>query len=95
MNVPIVRLGEIADVNWGDTSVTKSSYVEQGYTAYSATGADGLLPYADYDRQAVILSAIGARCGKVWFAEGKWSCIKNTIRYWSKDDDSTIVISTG
>ena len=86
MNVPVVRLGEIADVNWGDTSVTKSSYVDQGYPAYSATGADGFLPYADYDRQGIILSAIGARCGKIWFAEGKWSCIKNTIRYWSTDD---------
>lgn len=86
MNVPVVRLGEVADVNWGDTNVTKSSYVQQGYIAYSATGADGFLPYADYDRQAIVLSAIGARCGKVWFADGKWSCIKNTIRYWSTDD---------
>jgi len=85
VTIPTVRLGEVADVNWGDTSVTKSSYVERGYTAYSATGPDGFLPYADYDREAIILSAIGARCGKTWFADGKWSCIKNTIRFWSTD----------
>ena len=85
MIAPLVRLGEVADVNWGDTSVTKSSYVDEGYVAYSATGPDGYLPYADYDRPAIVLSAIGARCGKTWFAEGKWSCIKNTIRFWSTD----------
>lgn len=86
MSATLVSLGEVADVNWGDTSVTKSSYVPQGYTAYSATGADGFLPYADYDRRAIVLSAIGARCGKTWFVEGKWSCIKNTIRFWSVDE---------
>ena len=73
------KLGEIADVNWGDTSVTKASYVPNGYPAYSATGCDGFLPYADFDREAIVLSAIGARAGKTWFVDGKWSCIKNTI----------------
>jgi type I restriction enzyme S subunit len=83
MNWPVVTLGSIADVNWGDTSVTKDSYVPSGFPAYSATGNDGFLPYADFDKSAIVLSAIGARCGKTWFATGKWSCIKNTIRFWS------------
>lgn len=77
-------LGDIADVNWGDTNVTKASYVSSGYVAYSATGPDGFLPYYDYDRVGVVLSAIGAQCGRTWLARGKWSCIKNTIRFWSK-----------
>lgn len=85
--IMMANLGDIADVNWGDTSVTKASYVEAGFPAYSAAGADGFLPYADFDRDAVILSAIGARCGKTWFATGKWSCIKNTIRFWSTNKD--------
>lgn len=84
--VLLVRLGEVADVNWGDTSVTKAAYVEDGFPAYSATGCDGFLPYADFDHPGIVLSAIGARCGKTWFATGKWSCIKNTIRYWSTSD---------
>jgi hypothetical protein len=29
------RLGDVADVNWGDTSVTKASYVGTGFRAYS------------------------------------------------------------
>jgi type I restriction enzyme S subunit len=82
-----VPLGDVADVNWGDTSVTKASYREVGYPAYSASGNDGFLPYADYNREAIILSAIGAQCGKTWYAKGKWSCIKNTMRLWSTSSD--------
>jgi type I restriction enzyme S subunit len=81
------ELGTIADVNWGDTSVTKASYVEQGYPAYSATGKDGFLPYFDFERDGIVLSAIGARCGKTWFATGRWSVIKNTIRFWSESKE--------
>ncbi len=79
----LVKLGDVADIQWGDTSVTKASYVAEGYIAYSASGADGKLDYYDFDRKGIVLSAIGANCGKTWFAIGKWSCIKNTIRFWS------------
>ena len=82
---PTVLLGEIADISWGDTSTTKASYVESGFTAYSAKGPDGFLPYANYNRVGVVLSAIGADCGRTWLAKGQWSCIKNTIRFWAKD----------
>lgn len=81
----IRNLGDIADVNWGDTNTTKSSYVETGYAAYSASGSDGYLPYYDFDRTGVVVSAIGANAGLSWLAHGKWSCIKNTIRFWSTD----------
>ncbi len=85
--IKLVELGKVADVNWGDTSVTKASYVVDGFPAYSATGSDGFLPYFDFDRDGIVLSAIGARCGKTWFASGKWSVIKNTIRFWSESKD--------
>jgi type I restriction enzyme S subunit len=80
------KLGDVADISWGDTSTTKASYVEDGYAAYSASGMDGKLDHFDFDRVGVVLSAIGAQCGRTWLARGKWSCIKNTIRFWSKDD---------
>lgn len=80
-----VKLSEIADIGWGDLSVTKKSYVVSGYTAFSATGADGFLPYFDYDQDGIVVSAIGANCGKIWRAYGKWSCIKNTMRILIKD----------
>ena len=77
------KIGDIADVNWGDTNVTKKSYVPSGYVAYSATGPDGYLPYYDFNRTGIVVSAIGAQCGRSWLAKGKWSCIKNTLRFWS------------
>jgi len=81
------QLGDIADLSWGDTSVTKSSYVDAGFKAYSASGPDGYLPYADYDYTGVVVSAIGAECGRTWLARGKWSCIKNTLRFWATSPD--------
>lgn len=80
----VAPLGSVADVQWGDTTVTKKSYVAEGYTAYSAAGPDGLLPYADHNRTGVVLSAIGS-CGTTWLATGSWSCIKNTIRFFSSN----------
>jgi len=85
----VKKLGDLADISWGDTSTTKASYVEEGYAAYSASGADGKLDHYDFDRSGIVLSAIGAQCGKTWLARGKWSCIKNTIRFWSKNEDAS------
>jgi type I restriction enzyme S subunit len=82
----IKKLGDLADISWGDTSTTKASYVDEGYAAFSASGLDGKLDHFDFDRTGIVLSAIGAQCGKTWLAKGKWSCIKNTIRFWSKDE---------
>lgn len=82
----VKKLGNLADISWGDTSTTKASYVEEGYAAYSATGSDGKLDHYDFDRTGIVLSAIGAQCGKTWLARGQWSCIKNTIRFWSKNE---------
>ena len=75
----LLPLAEIAKVEWGNTSITKKSYVESGYTAFSATGPDGFLDKYQWEGPAVVLSAIGARCGKCFFANGKWTAIKNTI----------------
>lgn len=77
-----VKLGEVADVQWGDTNTTKSAYRPVGFLAFSATGADGFMDHYDFDRDGIVLSAIGANCGETWFVHGKWSCIKNTIRFW-------------
>jgi type I restriction enzyme, S subunit len=76
-------LGELADLNWGDTTTTKASYVPRGFTAFSASGADGFLPRFDFEQTGVVVSAIGANAGATWFARGKWSCIKNTLRFWA------------
>jgi type I restriction enzyme S subunit len=82
-------LGEVAECSWGNTETTKSKYVDAGYLAYSASGADGFLDWFEHDRTAVVLSAIGAQCGKTWFADGKWTSIKNTI--WLKSDNLNLL----
>ncbi len=83
----VAKLGDVADVNWGDTSVTKNSYTDQGFIAYSAKGPDGFLSYYDFDRVGIVVSAIGANSGFTWLARGKWSCIKNTLRLWTTTAD--------
>lgn len=73
------RLGSVCTVDWGNTSITKASYSATGFPAFSATGMDGFLQSYEHDGAAVIVSAIGARCGKCFLANGKWTAIKNTI----------------
>jgi type I restriction enzyme S subunit len=76
----VEKLGSICNLSWGDTKTTKSSYVSDGYIAFSAKGPDGFLSKFDYEQSGIVLSAIGAGCGTTWYTSGKWSCIKNTIR---------------
>ena len=86
-NWEVGRLGDVADLNWGDTNTTKSAYIEKGFPAYSAKGQDGYLSYYDFDRTGIVVSAIGANSGATWLAVGKWSCIKNTLRFWATSDE--------
>ena len=82
-------LDRVTECSWGNTETTKSKYVVSGYLAYSASGADGFLDWFEHDRTAVVLSAIGAQCGKTWFAEGQWTSIKNTI--WLKSNNLNLL----
>ena len=75
-------LGDVAEASWGNTAVTKKQYTESGFTAFSASGPDGYVDWFEHDEKGVVLSAIGALCGKTWLADGKWTPIKNTI--WIK-----------
>ncbi len=74
-----IELGSLFDVSWGDTNITKKSYISSGFDAYSATGLDGMLPTFAHATEGIVLSAIGADCGKCFYATGKWTAIKNTI----------------
>ncbi len=86
-----VRLDDHCEANWGNTTITKSSYVDSGVTAFSASGPDGFVSWHEHDGEGIVLSAIGALCGKTWLAHGKWTPIKNTI--WIKS--KSISCSTG
>ena len=77
---PKHKLGELLEIEWGNTSITKESYVPEGVPAYSAAGCDGFLPKGEHEGEGIVLSAIGARCGKCFYVSGgSWTAIKNTI----------------
>lgn len=76
----ILPLGFVSSIDWGNTSLTKRIYSPKGkYDCYSASGKDGHTDTFEHDEEAIVLSAIGARCGKCFLAKGKWTAIKNTI----------------
>ncbi|MBI4825508.1 MAG: N-6 DNA methylase [Nitrospirae bacterium] len=77
---PYIPLGEVAIVDWGNTDLTKSSYVGNGqYLGVSAAGCDGRMNHAEHQVGTLVLSAIGANCGRMFFPESEFTAIKNTM----------------
>lgn len=73
-------LGDLCEVDWGNTNLTKSSYVTDGkFLAVSASGPDGRIDHYEHEGSIPVLSAIGAQCGKMFFPTEKFTAIKNTI----------------
>ncbi len=56
------------------------------YAGYSAAGQDVWLKTYEYEGAAIIISAVGARCGKAFLATGKWSAIANTHIVWPLEE---------
>jgi type I restriction enzyme S subunit len=83
-------LGKVANLV-GGSATTKAAYVAAGHVAFSAAGPDGFLPDFEVDGDGVVLSAVGARCGRTFWASGKWSSIANTIKILPSEDDSMAV----
>lgn len=46
---------------------------------YSASGQDVWLEKPQFDGAGLVLSAVGARCGKVFEAGGQWGTVANTV----------------
>jgi len=56
-----------------------------GYApAFSASGQDVWLPRASHCGSALVLSAVGARCGKTFRADGEWGVVANTHILWPR-----------
>lgn len=74
------RLGDLVTVSQGGKlGLTKESdYVSNGIPAYSAAGQDGFVDRAEFrDQPGVVLSAIGANCGRCFYADGDWTTLAN------------------
>jgi type I restriction enzyme S subunit len=65
-------------VQGGRLGLSGNDFVPSGFPAYGAGGVNGYLATHEFDEPAVVLSAIGARCGKCFFADGKWISLANT-----------------
>ena len=77
-----VELSNIARIDWGNTSLTKESYIEGGeFIGVSAAGCDGRMGHFEHDVGTTVLSAIGANCGKIFYPTEKFTAIKNTITF--------------
>lgn len=73
-------LKDLCVVDWGNTNLTKSAYVEGGkFLAVSAAGCDGRIDHKEHSKCTPVLSAIGAQCGKMFFPQEDFTAIKNTI----------------
>jgi restriction endonuclease S subunit len=74
------RLGDICVVDWGNTKLTKKAFIEDGpYLGVSAAGCDGRMGHAEHTKYTPVLSAIGARCGRMFLPDEDFTAIKNTI----------------
>ena len=59
----------------GKQSSAPASGLVQGY---SASGPDVWVEEAKYHGPGIVVSAVGARCGKTFLADGQWTAIANT-----------------
>jgi type I restriction enzyme S subunit len=82
-----VTLKQICGVDWGNTKLTKSSYVPSGkFLAVSAAGADGRIDHHEHEANVPVLSAIGAQCGRMFYPNERFTAIKNTITLTPKEN---------
>ena len=79
------QIGDVFSVKRGDSSLTKSSYCKSGTLAYSGTGPDGFVQECQNRGKGIIISSVGAQCGKVFKASGSWTAINNTIAVTEKE----------
>ncbi len=74
------QLGQLVEVvQGGRLGLTKEKdYLSSGIPAFSAAGQDGFVAEAEFRNQpGVVLSAIGANCGRCFYAEGDWTTLAN------------------
>lgn len=79
MTLPTAKLADFCEiVQGGRLKLSGDHFVPDGYPAYGAGGLNGYLPVAEFHRPGIILSSIGARCGKCFLAEDEWTTLANT-----------------
>ena len=81
-NWRVVLLADAIKNRSGNSKLIKGKLHEEPaagrFQGFSASGADVWCDDYEHEGQAIIISAVGARCGKAFKASGKWSAIANT-----------------
>jgi restriction endonuclease S subunit len=80
---PTSTLGNVAIAKSGNGKIIKGSLPTANddgrlFPAYSATGQDVFSEEYDHEGDGIVVSAVGARCGKCFMATGRWRAIANT-----------------
>jgi type I restriction enzyme S subunit len=85
-NWRVLRLSEVVKNRSGNSKLIKGKLHEEPapgrFQGFSASGADIWCDDYEHEGPAIIVSAVGARCGKAFKASGKWSAIANTNITW-------------
>lgn len=81
-NWRVVLLADAAKNRSGNSKLIKGKLFDAPaphlFQGFSASGADVWCEDYENEGEAIIISAVGARCGKAFKASGKWSAIANT-----------------
>ncbi len=73
-----LRLRQVASFKAGGAlGLTMSDYQATGTPAFTAEGQNGFVTATEFDTKAVIVSSIGALCGKSFYAEGPFTTLAN------------------
>ena len=88
------RLGEVCIAKSGNSKIIKGSLPTQNdgtlFPAFSATGQDVFSEGYDFEGDGIVISAVGARCGKCFLASGKWRAVANTHVILPKPDKANV-----
>ncbi len=75
-------LGDVVLAIPGNSKIIKGTLTKENngilFPAYSATGQDVFSEEFDHEGDGIVVSAVGARCGKCFLATGRWRAIANT-----------------
>ncbi|HEX7618263.1 MAG TPA: hypothetical protein VF480_06055, partial [Verrucomicrobiae bacterium] len=89
-----IALDRVARHHSGNSKLIKGKLhdapAENLFPAFSATGQDVWRDAFDREGDAIIISAVGARCGKCFLARGRWSAIANTHVVWPDPEKADI-----
>jgi len=77
-------------VQGGKLKLSGKDLKSEGFPAYGAGGINGYVETAEFNCEAIILSSIGARCGKCFHAEGEWTSLANTQIIFPDTDKADI-----